>query len=263
MFYLNKWITLTLILTASSQPCFAATFQPQVLGGLVEAVEILAQRGERPVVMFDLDDTLINTRERNQRIFRAFAAQPEVQQSFPSEAQRLFEVQIPQIHFLMTDTLSELGISNAEFASALNTFWLSKFFSNEFCAFDQPNPGAVQYVNELAAAGATIVYLTGRDIPRMSAGTVYNLEHLGFPVGGQRGILIMKPDPAMDDLAFKISQFPTVAKMGRLEGTFENEPANINAMHTAFTSAVSVFIETIHSPKPDVVGSGIYEISEF
>ena len=82
----------------------------------------------------------------------------------------------------------------------------------------------------LTNAGAKIVYLTGRDIPRMHDGTVISLARNRFPMNASEAELIMKPDPKIDDLEFKKAQMARIAKMGEVIGVFENEPANLNAM---------------------------------
>jgi hypothetical protein len=67
----------------------------------------------------------------------------------------------------------------------------------------------------------------------------------------------------MDDLVFKVSQFENVASLGQVVGAFENEPANINAMAAAFPSAVPIFLDTVHSPKPDVPGPRVQWVKDF
>jgi hypothetical protein len=253
-------VGLSLVLAGQGR---AQDYQPEALQGLLNKVAVAAAQGRRVVVMFDLDDTLINTRERNQRIFKDFASQADIQSMYPDESKKLLEVQVNQIHYLLSDTMSTLAITSPEFIKAAMDFWLAKFFTNEYCQLDKPNPGAVRYVKSLVRAGATVVYLTGRDIPRMGDGTKANLVFRGFPLDDTNAVLIMKPDPKMDDLAFKISQFDSIRKMGEMDGAFENEPANIDAMNEAFPNAISVFLDTLHSPKPVTVNSDVVWVMDF
>jgi len=73
----------------------------------------------------------------------------------------------------------------------------------------------------------------------------------------------MKPDPKMDDLQFKRDAFAQIEHLGEVVGVFENEPANINAMADAFPGAVAVFVDTIHSPKPDVPAERVEWVRDF
>lgn len=186
------------------------------------------------------------------RILRDFASQPAIRAEFPTDAARILTLRVPQIHYLLNDTLAAIGVTNPALLQQANTFWTAAFFSNKYCAFDQPNPGAAAYLQTLDRAGAQIVYLTGRDIPRMKQGTIFNLRRNLFPTTPGKDFLVMKPDPTMDDLAFKESQFQKIASLGTVIAVYENEPVNLNAMATAFPDAFAIFIDTIHSPRPDV-----------
>jgi hypothetical protein len=65
------------------QNAFAKPYDPQALLDLVDQVQHSAHQGHTPIVMFDLDDTLTNTRDRNLRIFHEFAAQAGIQNLIP------------------------------------------------------------------------------------------------------------------------------------------------------------------------------------
>jgi hypothetical protein len=142
-----------------------------------------------------------------------------------------------QIQFQLVDTLKGIGVTDDDLTKLASDFWLAYFFTNEYCTKDQPNPGATKYLLLLTRAGAKIVYLTGRDIPRMGPGTKENLRRNRFPMDPNDALLIMKSDPNEDDLAFKESQFASIAAKGEVLGVFENEPANINSMADAFPGA--------------------------
>jgi hypothetical protein len=97
----------------------------------------------------------------------------------------------------------------------------------------------------------------------MEDGTKQDLQKLGLPVDDAQGTLIMRQDTTMSDLAFKISMFPTIEKMGTVVGVFENEPANINAHHDFFPKAVAIFLDTIHSDTTVVPEAGIAWVKDF
>jgi phosphoglycolate phosphatase-like HAD superfamily hydrolase len=236
---------------------FAATYQPEAL----DRVRLLARSaigcGESPVAVFDLDDTLINTRGRTYRILIEFADSAEAR--FPAEAAKLKMLKPGDTRYVLKHTLSQLGIENEAFLKEASAFWAPRFFSDAYVIDDQPNPGAAAYVRSLERVGTRIVYLTGRDVPNMQRGTIQNLRELGFP----EGTLLMKPDAKMDDLAFKKSAIEGIRAMGSVVGVFENEPANLNLLHEAFPDALGVFIDTIHSPKPDRPYEGAAWVGHF
>lgn len=241
----------------------AAEYHPEVLGRLIRNVRTATQHGIHPVVVFDLDDTLINTRERNVRILHDFASLDSTRETFPEESEIAANLSTSQFHYLLKDTLSAVGITNKKFIEAASAFWLQNFFTNKYCADDIPNDSAASYVRALARAGATIVYLTGRDLPRMGNGTVKNLLDLHFPLGTKRARLIMKPSKDSDDLQFKISQFDRIRETGPVVAAFENEPANINAFQAHFPDSEMIFLDTIHSPKPDQPNDGVIWVKDF
>lgn len=259
-----KKVTLALALSLGAQTMAQAdTYEPEALEVVAERVEQASNQGKQAVVIFDLDDTLINTRERNLRILRDFASQPEIQASHPEEAQKILHIRLNEIKYLLGDTLKGIGITDEALLKNASDFWLARFFTNEYCALDKQNLGAAKYARRLARAGAKIVYLTGRDVPRMETGTIENLKKNNFPGVETQGLLMMKPTAQMDDLQFKKESFVKIAEMGEVVGVFENEPANINAMAEAFPDATAVFLDTIHSPKPDIPATGISWVKDF
>lgn len=262
----NRFISLALLVMALGSVgswVYADEHNPEILLRVEERVRETVSEGQTPIVIFDLDDTVIDTRERNIRILKDFAAQESIQDQFPAAAQVLQGLDVKNIKYRVTDTLRGLGLNDIKLEEEANSFWLPRFFSNEYCVKDRSLRGAVRYVNRLAEAGAKIVYLTGRDVPRMGLGTAANLAARGFPLDFKNVLLMMKPDSKMDDLAFKVEAFQKISEMGTVVAGFENEPANINAIQARFPEAISVFLDTIHSPKPDVPNSGIHWIKDF
>lgn len=253
-----------ILITLLNLPLKAQTLDNSVVHNkILQQIVEVASQGHTPVLLFDIDDTLVHTRERSQRIFREFAQQESIQSQYPDIAQKLLSVKMVEIKYKLNETFRDLGIANANVLKLANAFWLARFFTNEYAALDAPISGAAQFLNKVVKAGAKIVYLTGRDAPNMEMGTRSNLKRNFFPHSSENSILLMKPDIKMDDLIFKKDSFSKVAQMGRVIGVFENEPANLNAMMEAFPEAIGVFVETIHSPKPDVPNANAIWIKEY
>ncbi len=234
---------------------FANPYEPQALHQLSALVAHEAAQGIQPVVVFDLDDTLSDSRTRTVRILNEFGRLEQVPE--------LEDVTPASIRYQLENTFNDLGLHDAALLARADAFWKARFFSNEYVALDRPIPGAPAYVRWLAHRGARIVYLTGRDAGSMRQGTLANLEHNHFPTADDTNVLLMKPDKTMDDTVFKVAAFERIKKMGEVVGAFENEPRNINAMLHAFPEAIAVYVDTIHSSKPDVPAPGIFWIQDF
>ena len=262
MRFKNVAITINLFLALASVAVGQPQYNRAALTNLIERTRELSVQGHTPIIMFDLDDTLITTRERTLRILRDFAAQPKIRLGFPEEVERIESMAIPQIQFSLKDTFVRTGIKNDDLFNQADAFWKARFFSNEYCAKDIQTPGAALYLQLLVRSGAKIVYLTGRDRPRMGQGTVENLLRNRFPLDPAQAILLMKPDPQQNDLDFKKSQFPGIAALGEVIGAFENEPANINAMAEAFPNAAAIFLDTIHLSQ-DQLNSRVSTVPDF
>ncbi|MBI3544101.1 MAG: HAD family hydrolase [Deltaproteobacteria bacterium] len=244
-------------------PARAADYRPEALGEVGARVEQAARAGARPVVVFDLDDTLINSRERTTRILRELGESEEVRRAFPDDAETLAATPVSRVRYYLEETFANLGIDNKPLLAQANEFWLKRFFTNDYCAKDKPVRGAVGYVSWLAKLGAKVVYLTGRDAPNMEPGTRYNLTRSRFPMSPENTLLLMKPDPKMDDTEFKKTALAAIGRLGDVVGVFENEPRNINVLHAAFPAAVAVFVDTVHSNKPDVPAADVAWVRDF
>jgi hypothetical protein len=248
-----RWSAVVLVCASAwvGSLAHAVEYRPQALADILDQAEWVKQQGESPVVVFDVDDTLLDSRTRSSEIFREFARLPTNRESFPAEMRALESVQPSQIRYQLEDTARDLGIENKELIQKLNSFWREKFFSSEYCALDAETPGAGRYLRALDRADVRIVYLTGRDEPHMREGTELSFIRRGFPLGA-RTILMMKPDAKMDDLEFKRQAFAQIHPLGRVIGVFENEPRNLNALATEFSGSIAVFVDSIHSSRPDL-----------
>ncbi len=238
---------------------YAAPYQPGVLREVAERVRA---ESPAPVVVFDLDDTLIDTRVRTRRVLRDFVFETRLHQRLPVEAERLSRITLRQLHYDLRDTFAALRIENGALLAEAEAFWRSRFFSDVYAAGDEALPQASSYVRSLHAAGAKVVYLTGRDQPNMYWGTLSSLRKLGFPLG-ENTELMMKPDAKMNDQEFKRGAMGRIREMGKIVGVFENEPANLNILHEAFPRATAVFLDTQHSSRPDIPFAGATWVKDF
>lgn len=209
---------------------------------------------ERKVLLvFDLDSTLFDVSHRTQQILMEFAQLPEILRKYPQEAELLKQAQVTIQDWGYAEALRRMG--SFESAQAMRAelfqFWKKHFFSDPYLHFDQPVPGAVEFVNQLLNFENTeIVYLTGRDQNRMGKGTVEVLKKWNFPVAGPKTQLILKPHQDLEDAAFKTKWFLDHPEIHQSAvWFFENEPVNINHLRKTLSHIEIVFFESTHSQK--------------
>jgi len=183
--------------------------QGAALQAVIENVRTTAARGETPVVVFDLDDTLFGGGPRSHRMLREYL--DWFVKEYPDE---LSDREIATIRSIKPEELGfrtdynlrmKWGIANEKFLGHwFMKGFLPKFFTSEYCQLDSIYPGAVDYVRAIYNAEATvvIVYFTGRQEggatpgteKGMRPGTIKALGKATFPVpDGKRVHLIMKP----------------------------------------------------------------------
>lgn len=237
-----------------------ATAQAELLRSLVERSR--PKSGEaRPVVVFDLDGTIFDNRPRTVAILKAYAE--KVRHARPDLAEKLGALHHEAVPYLLTDTLARLGITAEADVNALRDHWVSCFFVDEWLHHDVALPGAVDFAKACWQNGASLVYLTGRDLPKMSLGSFASLRDTGFPIGVPGTALVCKPDPAIPDEHYKREVCPEMARVGNVIASFDNEPGNCNAFLEHFPSAASVLLATQHMPGAPALAGGCLTIVDF
>ncbi len=199
-----------------------------------------------PVVVLDLDGTLMDNRPRSVAILRDLGEMWS--DRHPEISAALAGATTGRLAYLLTDSLRRLGVVEPSIVAEAHDYWRTRFFSDDDLRHDVAIAGAVSFVRHCHTLGATIVYLTGRDLPMMGLGTFASLRTLGFPLGVAGVEFILKPDASMADEAFKRMVAPTLARVGEVVASFDNEPANCNVFKEAYPDADVVFVDTQHVP---------------
>ncbi len=210
------------------------------------------------LAVFDLDSTLFSTQERNFAILSEFIERDGIPPHLKAAARRLTTA---DMGWNIMDDLSRNGFDDAAHLKELRHFWFERFFRSEYLRHDRPLSGAIEFVCAMRAAGAQIVYLTGRDERNMGEGTRASLFTHGFPLDGCQ--LRLKPRFEDEDLAFKRSELASLRKLAPVIAAFENEPANANLFCQEFPDADVVFLETVHSPDAPALLPRIVRIKDF
>lgn len=219
-------------------------------------VERVVAAGQLPVVIFDLDDTLFETRTRSAAIIREFGEQ--------NGDARLRAARNEHVRFGLEDTLAEVGLTAAEISGDLGRqvrrFWSPRFFNGTHYHHDTPLLGSVAYVNRLHGLGAKVVYLTGRKTGA-KAPSLEALRVAGFPTG-ERTTIFVKPDPVPGQPKLETAEWKgletrtSILPMGTLVAAFDNEPVNVNALRESVpATAHVVFLDTLYKPdSPALLG---------
>ncbi len=218
----------------------------KVLNDAKEALD----NDERFLVIFDLDSTLYDIKERQRQILHQFAETPEFVAKWPEQTARLRTIDLQSKDFGIREALKRIGFlpeSDSDFLDDVLKFWEFWFFHNDFLKHDEPMSGAVDFVRAVEALDADIMYLTGRDVPRMLEGTHASLSAMGFPVTGDHIQICLKPETAMEDADFKSSVVKKLERSYHSIWLFENEPVILNAVSKTSPEVNLVFLDTCHS----------------
>ncbi|MFZ4734317.1 MAG: haloacid dehalogenase-like hydrolase [Bradymonadia bacterium] len=232
---------------------------PHVLDRILTQCRDQKAAGRTPVVVFDLDHTLMDNGPRTVQILIEFAV---------AQGDTALEAALragPRHHlpYLLKDILAQVGEVRAEVVEAASKFWRERFFTDAPQQHDEPLGGALAFVRESYEAGATVVYLSGRDAPNMAVGCVESLRRHGFPIALAHTVLVLKPTFEMPDLEFKRDVVDFLGTLGTVVGAFDNEPGNCNMFRRMFPDALSVFVETTWAPNPPPLDEGIPTVPDF
>ena len=234
--------------------------QSEKLAAVVARVREIGA-GRAPLVVFDLDGTLMDNRPRTCAIMADLAEKWRV--SHPREA-ALLKTMVPErLDYLLDENLRAIGIEDEALLAGGFEHWKAHFFFDSWIHHDTPLPGAVEFAHACRDAGAIIVYFTGRDLPNMALGTFASLRDAGFPIGVPGTELVLKPSPEMDDTEFKRAFTPLVAQRGVVTAVFDNEPGNCNVFKELFPDTDVFLLDTQFHPDAPPLLDSVMVIGDF
>jgi phosphoglycolate phosphatase-like HAD superfamily hydrolase len=234
-------------------------YDASVLGDVLDRAHALKGAARPAVVVFDLDGCLFDNGPRTWEILDEFA-ESTGRASVRTGLERLPRRGLP---YTLEDIFAKAGVTDPAVVQAAKPFWMKRFFTDDYIKYDVPNVGAVGYVKSLYGAGATVVYLTGRDAPGMLVGTEASLRQHAFPVGVAHCVTVTKPDFETPDVTFKQDALPFVDTLGTVVGAFDNEPGNCNVFRRRWSEAEVVLLDTTHSPDAPPLLDGIKRVPDF
>ncbi len=216
-------------------------------------IQDLTRKGQKSLVVFDLDSTLFDVSPRLERILLDFAAAPLNQKLFPEQVALLKNIKTLRSDWGIKGALERAGLDghHADFQEAIKDYWQKSFFSNHYLQFDSPYEGALEFVASVESVGAEIAYLTGRDVERMGVGSEEIMRRWGFPLN-EKALLVLKPHRSMDDAQFKTDWFIEADKKGYSKiYFFENEPVNLHHLAQFCPHVEMIFFESTHAGKAE------------
>lgn len=229
-------------------------------GVLARVLERAQEEGERAVVVFDLDSTLLDNRPRQAEILREFGQLHSIPQLAAARPEHWegWELRL---------AMRNCGLSLEEverWAEDAKQFWRDRFFTSRYCALDDDIAGAVPYVKAIMDTGAQLAYCTGRHEP-MREGTLQSFARLGFPRPDQspRVQLLMKPTFEQSDDDWKVEAYQRLRALGQVAAAFDNEPTHINGYRIAFPDGIMVHLDTDHSGREVELLDGIVSVPSF
>jgi hypothetical protein len=214
-----------------------------------------------PVVVFDLDGTLLDNRPRTLAILKELGEACAAHDA--DFAARLTKMGENDLEYLVTDTLKKNGITQTDLVAVAERYWSERFFGDDHLKHDVPLAGAVEFARACYDAGGTLVYMTGRDLPLMGIGSFRSLRDCGFPIGVPGTELVLKPDAAIPDEAYKRLEGPKLSRVGDVIAIFDNEPANCNTLLALHPRALSVLVDTQHLPGAPAIDPRVQVIADF
>lgn len=230
------------------------------LRALIERVRA-ANKTRSPLIVLDLDGTLLDNRPRTAAILRELA--DRWHPTRPELAALLREARYEALDYLFSDNLRLLGVEEEEHHAEAFEYWKSRFFFDDLLHHDVPVVGAVEFTRACYDAGATLVYFTGRDLPNMALGTYASLRDNGFPIGVPGTELVLKPDAEMSDEDFKRSVTPLLHRSGVVTAAFDNEPGNCNIFKELFPETDVFLVDTQHFPGAPALDPRVSVIADF
>jgi hypothetical protein len=198
------------------------------------------------ILVFDIDSTLMDTGPRNLAILSAAFGHFGFLKPWRDR------IPLADPFWNICEPLVSAGFDDRDKLEQVCLFWGQRFFTDEWVRLDRPYPGVATCLHELKCRGFRLVYLTGRHSPGMEVGTRACFAHHGLPVTADETFRF-KPSFEADDADFKAASCASLAALGTVVGTLDNEPANVNLFARYFPSALNVWMQTVSSPKPETL----------
>jgi len=229
--------------------------EQEFAAAIFDEIKVVRERGGRPLVVLDIDLTLMDNRERTRQILVDYLNQSG--RSGGELETALEAVRSRDIIYSIQENMAAIGVEGDEFRSKGLPFWMECFFADEYCQYDSPYADAARACQALHEAGGVLVYLTGRYADTQSVGTVASLREHGFPIAVLGTMLIMKTERSESDMDYKRRVAKELGAMGQAVAGVDNEPGHCNTMKAFLPSAKIAHMDTLYGGRGGPLNEGI------
>ncbi len=217
---------------------------------------------QRPLVVFDLDATLFDYTPRTLRIIHEFVQKHQIP-LIEDISSVLESLEGQKEHHRFLEILDLCGARDEQMHRKATEFWFERFFSDTYQMYDIPIKGASEFVRAVFEIPATVVYLSGRNVPQMVVGCTDSLRKHGFPIGYAGSMLMLKPHMNMHDLQFKNEVLDFIDSLGVVVASFDNEPENCNLFQKRWPEAIVVHLDTQNKKSKSLLHKDVISIPHF
>jgi len=220
-----------------SQMLFASDYDTVVKslnGKIVKSKKL----GNMPVIVFDIDHTLIDSSPRIRKILKDASKKyysKDLIKFLKDKNNDKFSFRYRTIRNLLID----LKIKTKKMEKILK-YVDSKFFLSEYTQYDVVLSDSLRLVKEFYKKGAFIIYLTARGKSSL-VGTIASLDRLGFPIGRARTSLIMKLKGEKSAL-YKKNSLMELSTMGDILAVFDDKVTNLEGLTPFLNKNFSLYL---------------------
>lgn len=221
-----------------------------------------------PACVFDLDGTLFDVGPRTLGIVKQWLNSEHAKDFSPDLLQVMQGFHYDHLGYSLAHLFDNSGLSLEDTQTkqaflSVEKMWKNIFFSGEAVVeYDQLFQNGREFLQAIQSLGIVLVYLTGRSVNRMYAGTLEQLQKFSLPM--EKYELILKSDPKQEDHLFKAEEIKKLTERFEVVGNFENEYGNLAHMSFESPQAIHVIMDTQHSGRhaPEVA-CPIYRIQSY
>ena len=226
-----------------------------------EKVQATSNAGIKPILIIDLDGTLVDYTMRTYMIFKKALSTLDISNEVK---QKVEDIKREDYDYFPRSNFERADIGDVKIIDELTSFWEKHYFTNHYLKYDRQMPGAYKFISNILELGINIVYLTGRDEPNMGDGTKAWLEQQGFLKDSDpRCRLLMKTNLEIENYESKERNGKAIGDMGQPVLIIDNEPIELQTMWERFPGAIPVLMDMPNSGKPAKLPDDIFMIKDF
>ena len=197
---------------SARRPLLKATPGQRLCRRALRRIAHAARRGRKVCVVFDIDNTLVDTRHRTLAALRAFTQTDPALAGLTDPARaRLARTPLSKVRYDGASTAAAIGLSGSQ-ALGFDRFWQRFFWSPENFRHDVPIAQTTRLARQAKTAGAEVYYLTGR-VAALGSETLTQLAALGLPDADAKHLLC-KPAEGVRTDAFKRQELSRLRREG-------------------------------------------------